>query len=293
MTKDPGPAGIFELHDAAPGRSGQDLLGLWQTVPLEPARAVPGSAAEGRAGAEAFGVPGETPAEAADGQARGLPLPVEAPVWRASFPADSRAIATYLGQAQRQLQTAEAALAATPARLDAFVARGLGGLAYTLPAPGTERVRPEDDLSLLLAEFQGVEPMVNYGLAEQVGGRWKQAVGAFQAFAARLQQMAVGLAWVETTVGGQLVGQTVVTWTGDVRTVVPTRIKPAQAKLHQRTLHLALVSRWMVLRISALTIASAVKLSALAATPGGVVLVIPAVLRFINQVRIEFESYQK
>jgi hypothetical protein len=170
--------------------------------------------------------------------------------------------------------------------------RGVGGPAFTFAGTGVELVRPEDDLSLLLAELQGAVPMVSYGLAEQVGGRWKQAVEAFHAFAARLQQMVAGLAWVETTVAGQLVGQTTVTWTGDVRTVVPTRIKPAQAQLHQRTLHLALVSRWLVLRMSALTISSAAKLSLLAAAPGGVVLVIPAVLRFINEVRIEFENYQ-
>ena len=293
MATDSGPAGIFELHDAAPGGSGHDLLGLWKTVPLEPDRGVRGSAGEGPAGAEVFGAPGETAAEVADGQPRDLLPSVEAAVWRANFPADSRRIAAYLGEAQQQLQTVDAALAATPARLDAFTMREVSGLAYTLPAPGTELVRPEDDLSLLLAEFQGLAPVMNYGLAEQVGGRWKQAVEAFQAFAARLQQMTVGLAWVETTVGGQLVGQTVVTWTGDVRTILPTRIKPAQVQLHQRTLHLALVSRWMVLRISALTIASAVKLSALAATPAGVALAIPVVLRFINQVRIEFENYQK
>ncbi len=289
MAGDPSPKGIFELHETIPGGAGQDLLGLWTAVALEPARGGRGdrAPADAQAGEVAFGAPGAPPPETVAKGTGG------ASVWQANFPADQRAIAIGLGEAQQKLQIAEAALAATPARLDAFVLHGVGGLAYGLPAPGTGLAGPEDDLSLLLAELQGAPPIVSYGVGEQLAGRWQQAVEMFEAFTARLQQMVAGLAWVETSVGGQLVGQTVVTWTGDVRTVLPTRIEPDQVKLHQHTLNLALVSRWMALRMSALAITNAVKLSVLSATPGGIVAAIPAVLRFINQIRVEFERMQK
>ena len=61
-------------------------------------------------------------------------------------------------------------------------------------------------------------------------------------------------------------------------------------RLHQQTLDLALASRRTVLRMAALAIAGAVKLVAMLAMPGGVVGVVPAVLRFIEQLRVEFEN---
>jgi len=61
-------------------------------------------------------------------------------------------------------------------------------------------------------------------------------------------------------------------------------------KLHEHTLQLALASRQMLLRTSAMILANATKLSALIATPGGIVLAIPAVLRFINEVRKQLKQ---
>jgi hypothetical protein len=91
----------------------------------------------------------------------------------------------------------------------------------------------------------------------------------------------------------RLVGRTAVSWTGDVDTRVLEKLEADRVRLHHQTLELALASRRTMLRTSSLVIASAVKLSVLLATPGGVVLALPVVLRFIRLLRKELKSSTK
>lgn len=257
---------VFELCDAAPAGPEPDVLGLWTPVPL-PER-----------GATAF--------DALDGGTDAVP------VWRANYPADPGLLAADLDEAWKQLEAAEAALAAAPTRLDAFVMQGQSGTAYALTAEGTPQGLPEQDLDLLLGEIRGVAPTTSYALDDLSVGRLDLALEAFQAFADRFQQVVAHFAWVETRVEGRLVGRTAVTWTGDVDTLMADWLDADQMGLHQQTLSLALASRRTVLRTSSLVIANAVKLSALLTTPGGFVLAIPAMLRFINQLRKELRGKQ-
>jgi hypothetical protein len=258
------PPPAFELLDTAPAGPEQDVLGLWTPVPLLPTEAI---SLEAPASAEEI-----------------------APVWRANYPADPELVRTYLEQAQRSLEAAEAALAATAGRLDAFVMQQRAGLEFALPAPGTQPALAEDELSVLLGLSQAAAPESIQGLAEQLSEKWDGALQSFQAFAARLQQVIGHYAWVETRVDGRLVGQTGVSWIGDVNTIFLDRLEPDQVQLHERTLDLTLASRKTLLRMSVLAIASAAKLSVLLATPGGIALALPAVLRFINQIRKELQK---
>jgi hypothetical protein len=252
------PPAAFELLDTAPADPEPGLLGLWTPVPLEPAEA---------AFFEAFTAVEET-----------------APVWRADYPSDPERARTHLEQAQRSLDAAESALAATPSRLDAFVMQRRTGLAFAPPAPA------EEDLTVLLGLSRAAAPELPGVPGEPPGEKWERAFQSFRGFAARLQQIAAHYAWVETRVGGRLVGQTGVAWTGDMHTVFLDPLDPDQVRLHQRTLDLALASRKTLVRMAVLTVASAVKLSVLLVTPGGIALALPAVLRFINQIRKELAS---
>lgn len=265
MVGDGRPRPVFELYDAAPAGPDQDVLGLWTPVPLS------------ESGALAFDAPGSRLEDAA-------------PVWRANYPADPELMEADLQEARKQLEAAEAALVLAPSRLDAYLAQGRAGLAYDLPAPGTQPSLPEEDLTLLLGEIQGVVPATSYALDDSSAGRWDHAFEAFQAFTNRFQQVVAHLAWVETELGGRLVGRTAVTWTGDMDTILLEWLEPDQLRVHQQTLSLALASRRTVLRTSSLVIANAVKLSALLTTPAGIALAIPAVLRFIYQLRKELTA---
>jgi hypothetical protein len=265
MTGEGLPGPVFQLADAAPEGQERDFLGLWTSV------------AEPLPDEVAFGVP------AAE-------VPETQPVWRADYPSDPELRQKALDEARQALEAADAALVLAPARLDAYVAHGQTGVAFAAPGPDAPSSQPEDELTLLLGEIRGERAMVSFDSGEPDSRMWDQAFQAFQEFTDRLKQMLGHLALVETRVEGDLVGRTSVSWTGDVDTMVLDWLDAEQVHLHQQTLDLALASRRTMLRTSSLAIASAVKLSVLLATPGGIVLALPVVLRFIRLLRKELKS---
>lgn len=267
MAGDGNPQPVFGLYEAAAIGPQPEVLGLWTPQPLSPGDAVSFAA-----------VPKATD---------------QGPVWRASYPPDPDQAARLLDEAEEKLEASRAALAASPARLDAYVARGPAGVAFGLPTGDAVAGQPESDLALLLVDMQRGAPAVDFGLGDQLAARWEEAVQAFEGFMEQVQQIMGHYAWVETRLGGRLVGQTAVTWTGDVDSVLLDRLASDQLGLHQRTLRLALESRRTMLRTSSLVLTYAVKLSVLLATPGGIALAIPAVLRFIHQMRMEIERHQR
>jgi hypothetical protein len=255
---------VFELCDESATGPEEDLLGLWTPVPSVPTEGIVFRAAT-------------------EAEETGL-------VWRANYPADLEQAERSVSEARAALAAAEAALAEAPLRLNAFVVQERSGLSFGLGAPGAQPARAEDDLSLLLGEMWGTTPMVEFSAGKELFGRWDEAYQAFQSFADRLQRMVAQYAWVETQVDGRLLGQTAVSWTGDVDTVLLDRLDREQMQLHQQTLGLALASRRAMVQTFTLVVTNATKISVLLATPGGIALALPAVLRFINQIRKELSA---
>ncbi len=209
----------------------------------------------------------------------------KAPVWRASYPDDLDEAEAGLKEAHSRLDAAQAALAEAPARLEAFAARQVAGLQYASYGLEAAAPEPESDLALLLQEMrQGAAPQ-GYAVEGKSAGRWDQAVEAVEGLIARLERSLSDYAWVETCVGGHLVAQTRVGWLGDAATVVPAQPDPKLMALHRQTLALALASRLSLLRTLTAALEAAVKLAA-----SGGILALPAVWRFINQVRIEWQK---
>ena len=209
----------------------------------------------------------------------------EAPVWRASYPADLDEAEAGLQEVRRMLDAAEAALAEAPARLEAFAARQAAGEQFVSYGPQAATPQPESDLALLLLEMrQGAAPE-GYAIGGKATGRWDQAVEAVEDLIKRLERSLSDYAWVETCVGGHLVAQTRIGWTGDAQTVVPAWPDPRLMALHRQTLALALASRQALMRTFTAALEAAVKLAA-----SGGILALPAVWRFINQVRIEWQK---
>jgi hypothetical protein len=268
MTGEGLPRPVFQLADAASEGTDREVLGLWTSVDDPWPDDV------------AFDAPGAE-------------MPETQPVWRADYPADPELIAKHLDEAQKALQAADEALLLAPARLDAFVAQGQAGVAFAVPGPDAPSSEPEDELTLLLGEIRGDGMMVSFDPNQPLSGKWDLAFQAFQEFTDRLKQMVGHLAQVETCVEGKLVGRTSVSWTGDVDTMVLDWLDADQVRLHQQTLDLALASRRTMLRTSSLAITSAIKLSVLLATPGGIALALPVVLRFIRLLRKELKSKPK
>ncbi len=208
------------------------------------------------------------------------PPPSDAPVWRCDLPSDPDEAAARLHVERERLDASDANLQAALARLDAFT-------------PGADvsfaaQAQPEAELARLLDALHTPAPAESFGLRETLGGGWDEINQQFQDFVARLQHLVANYAWVETSIEGVQVGQTIVGWTGHVNTLWRLDLSPEQASLHQRNLALALDSRNALIKRFALVVQGAIKLSGMLATPGGAVLALPAAWNYINQVLAEF-----
>jgi hypothetical protein len=223
-----------------------------------------------------------------------MPLPMaDAPIWRANFPADIRQAQAHLADGQARLFASQNALRVAAKRLQSLVDEGgATGLSFDIASTGSALPPPEAELLVVLRQIQEGQAPVSFGLGDRLAGGWEQATHSLAAVLEQLRQHVAYYAWVETRVQEQLVGQTTVSWTGDMDTVWRVGLSQAQVRLHQSTLGLALGSRDTLMRTFVMAAQLAIKLSALLMTPAGVILALPAVWKFINQVRAEFGQQQ-
>ena len=128
---------------------------------------------------------------------------------------------------------------------------------------------------------------MSFGLGEMLPGEWKEASQRIAAILEQVVRFVACYAFVETRVEEQLLGRTAVSWMGDVNTVWMGGLTSEEVLLHQRALALAIGSRDALLQTVLMAAQLAVKLSVLLSTPGGVLLALPAVWRFIHQVLAE------
>jgi hypothetical protein len=216
------------------------------------------------------------------------PTQAAGPTWRLDLPPGGAAAAA-LDAAEDRLRRAEEALQAVPDELDALLlAARTGAVAFNAAlSPATA------ELLDLLDTSRASPEMTSFSL---FSGKQEKLIAAgrgFQDALQRLSDMVSRMANVETSVKGSLVGRTRVSWSGDFESVYPIMISPQDLKLHQRSLNLALTSRRLAVSMIARTIQGAVKVSALLAMPGGVLLALPSVWKFINAAISEISTYQE
>jgi hypothetical protein len=221
------------------------------------------------------------------------------PTWRIDFPADMEQASRLVQRAQAQAEAAQSRLQELPARID-FLAQQVkagtmtaalqekdvsAGASFAVPEAVPGLTSADTDLLNALADLSAGQEkgLVSFGLAESLGGGWDKVQEQFQAFADRFQRMFVYLAWVESRQEGRLLGQTVVGWSGDCHTVWGAAVTQEQMALHFQSLQTALLSRINLLSTLTIAVQGAVKLSALLATPGGAILALPVVWKYVRQ----------
>jgi hypothetical protein len=216
----------------------------------------------------------------------GVPQAVERfdmPVWRVDLPADPEQAADLIRQAQQQTAARQASLEALPARFDGLALRAqTGGASFA--APGVMDAESELLASLAQISSPPVKGMLSFNVLDHLGAGWAQVNEQFQAFTDRLQRTLTHLAWVETRQEGRLIGQSVVGWSGDCDTLWGAAVTAEQGNLHTRSLETALQSRANLLRTFTMAVQGAVKLSVVLSTPGGVILALPTVWKYISQI---------
>jgi hypothetical protein len=162
-----------------------------------------------------------------------------------------------------------------------------GALEFGLPSPGETLAEPEAEFLAIMQEVKDGYSSISFDAGEKPTFGWEQASHQLKAILERISRFVAAYAWVDTRVQEELLGRTVVSWTGDVNTAWRAGLRPEQIRLHQRTLALALGSRDTLLQTLLLAAQLAVKVSVLLSTPGGVILALPAVWRFIHRVLAE------
>jgi hypothetical protein len=210
-----------------------------------------------------------------------------APTWRLDLPSGTAASAA-LDAAEVQLLQSETALESVPDQLEALLHSAHSG---TVSFAAAASPASADLLELL--QRGGTPDLTSYGLFSRKQEKMEDAGRGFQDALQRLADMVSRMANIETSMQGRMVGRTRVGWDGHFETVFPAALLPEELLLHQRSINLALASRRLAISMIARTVQSAVKVAAYLATPGGALLALPAVWKFINGIINEVKTYQE
>jgi hypothetical protein len=217
------------------------------------------------------------------------------PVWRKDFSSDLETADAELSASEALAQASLAELNAVPGRIDDLInrvqAESSGGISFA--ATSMEALdEPEAELLDLLDTIN--RPSV--GVSFAVGGEDQSKIeGAFDQFGAdmnHLLRLVTHFAWVETEIEGQLLGRSVVSWSGDLDTNWASRIEAEVYQLHQRSLHQALATGNIALHAVTITTQSAVKLAVLLAAPGGALLALPVAWKFVRGILADIKKYK-
>ncbi|WP_322490337.1 hypothetical protein [Chloroflexus sp.] len=198
-------------------------------------------------------------------------------IWQARLPDDPAAAQAALRAALAQLGAHEAALATIELRLQRVVS---GAVSFSLALPPAEQA--------LLNGLWAVQPEeASFGLSDTLQAQCQAAQEQIAALSAQTREALGGYATVETVQGGRLIGRTRINWHGDARSLLIAGIDSTQAELHHQTLALALRSRAGLLRLFGLVGRGAAIVATMVTSPAGVIMALPAVWRFVQEVLAE------
>ena len=213
--------------------------------------------------------------------------------WRLDLAADPAQAKTQLAETKANLQAVERTLSHVDANL--IVALTASGNSFSGPVAGSTPGPAELEVRAMLGavRVQAVsgaqfETQVSFGL-EDTFGDWVEAGRQLTATFTRLTRQISHAAWVETQIEGQLLGQTIIGWAGDTRTVWGS-VRGSQLALHQESLSLALASRHTLLRTLMVTAEGAAKIARVLAVPGGQLLALPIAWKYVSRIISELEA---
>jgi hypothetical protein len=216
----------------------------------------------------------------------------EEPVHRSSFTSPDEG-ASLLATQQRALQDQQATLTQIEQRL-AEIGRSGSGVSFASPIDQPQEfVQPEQSLE---AALQHLTAPVSYGLfdrkqqAEQESDL--EATGQWRQFLEQVREMIANYARVETTLAGNPIGQTAVSWTGDFRTIWTPAVTVEDMNLHHRNVDVTLQWRLGTLRFVGVVGAGAANVAIKLGVPGAQLLALPAVWNFVKEVLKEWRKLQ-
>lgn len=264
---------VFELFDSTIAEMTPELLGLWTTQP-----------SQSKAADVACDLDSQFISDVC--------------LWRSHFPVDFSKTDSLLRDCEARLEESQKALSTVPDRLARLLklsnSKVGDDLAFDLSPTESPLTQPEQELLITLQELQGMEQTqsfdVDFSGSKELLGVWRQSLEQFQAFNKRVIHSLSTYALVETQIQGETVARTAVGWAGDFSSIWRDEVNAEQKVLHGRSLALALASRNALLQSFTMAVQLALKVSVSLSLPGGIILVLPAVWKFVNQVVNKFEK---
>jgi len=203
------------------------------------------------------------------------------PTWRVRLPESVDAAQSILQTQRLAIQRGESALAQAEQRLARL---GHAGEGVSFAAS----TGPEADL---LRALNALQPSVSFGLpGKEAISEQLENLTQWQSFLNQVRDMVTHYARVETEVAGTCVGQTAVGWTGDFESIWTPGVALACMQLHHQSVHLALESRLALIRMVAIVATGAAGLAVTLSIPGGQLMALPAIWKFVRDVLKEIPN---
>ncbi|HEY88291.1 MAG TPA: hypothetical protein G4N98_00970 [Thermoflexia bacterium] len=199
------------------------------------------------------------------------------PTWRVVLPPDpDAALAALAAQAER-LACERRALARAQITLAELGAAGQPSFAVGAPLAAPQ--------TALWEQVEELRAPQSYGLLDWRKNEERQTLSRrWSDFLEQLRRLVTNYARIETASGAQEIGLTRVSWTGDFTTTWLAGEAVCTRQQHIQAVQLALESRLTLLHLVAVVAGGAAGLAAKAAVPGGELLLLPAIWRFVKEV---------
>jgi len=199
------------------------------------------------------------------------------PVWRIRLPGERTAAGESLRAAERSQAIIGAALPNAQERLVA--ASSVGYLSFVAGAP-------EHDLREALANLPSSRPgpANAFPVREGVAGAWERAYGSFTSALDHLRHLVIGHSWVETSIDDVMVARTLLGRAGDRSTAWQAGASAEAVALHSGAVRLCLDSSAAFARSFGMALRGASLVTSLASGPAGILLALPAIWTFFDDV---------
>ncbi len=201
------------------------------------------------------------------------------PIWRVVLPSMTRAH-DMLETGARELAHEQDLLIQADGRFEALVSDLGSASSLSLQGADAELVATLVTSGALPSASVEVESGTADGLADRAGDwlreTWQQ-----------MQSLIAYTTWTETLIEGRLIARSALGRTGDTLTAWIASVTHEEAALHNRAVGLALASKQALIQKLTLVIRGALMVTGLVAAPGSALLAIPAIWRYLNQLRAE------
>ena len=222
----------------------------------------------------------------------GRPPEIEISQWRLDLPEDDTTAESHLKQLEAEILSIREVLEKVPLQVERLSSQRLKTMSGELSFDQHEVPAADAEFFALLNIAAPTSERMSFDIADGSRLDWQKAAQEFRISVDRIKTMLTQFANVETSVQGRFIGRTMVSWSGNFETSWHPSRGWNDSRLHQRSLEVALASRRLLLNLLIVSTQSAAKLSVLLAVPGGPIMVLPAVWKYVTRMIDEIEKYQ-